>query len=991
VPADLDLLCRQLLRTREQDRPSGAEVLHRLRAGDGSRPAWVGSGSRSPARAPFIGRREQLLALHDAFTRMQDGHVATVLVRGRSGVGKSTLVRQFLAEVAEREPDCVILSGRCYERESMPYKALDSLMDALTHFLRGLPPAEAEALLPRDVLTLARLFPVLKRVEAVSRARRRGPESPDSQELRRRAIAALRELFTRLADRVPLVLFIDDLQWGDADSAALLSAILRPPDPPPLLLIGCRRDEESAAGFSLVDLASPLEEDALASHEEIFLDELTPEESEELARGLLGGTRAAGEAAHAIAVESRGDPFFLYELVQAWQSEPAAPGAEGALTLDALIRRRVSRLPEEARRLLELIAIAGEPVERSVALRAADLGSRGAGAITVLQANRLVRSHRMKGRDALETTHDRVRETVARDVPPETAKAHHRSLAHALESWGQADPEALAIHFDAAEELESAAEYVIEAARQASDALAFDRAARLYLLALNLKAGDPAARSLRVSLGDALANAGRGAEAADAYTAAAEGANAAENLELRRRAAEQLLRSGHVERGLAAIRDVLGAVGMKLPDTPTTALLSLLLRRAWVRIRGLGFQERDASQIAAERLMRIDVCWSVAAGLGIVDPIRGNDFQVRQLLLALRAGEPYRVARALALEVAYNALGGGPNRRRTEQLWNVTASLAKRIEHPHTLGLVTFTAGLAAYLEGRWKTGRELCDRAEVILRERCTGVAWELANTRFYALRSLVCMGRFEELSTRLPTYLKDAHVRGDLYEATLLRSRVSYAVLLVLDKPDKARQEIRETVAHWPHRAYVQHYFDFFGQAEVDLYEGKNEEMWRRVVAAWPGFRRSLLRRIQLVFLESCYLHARAVVGAVAARALPPRALRLAERDARQIEKAGMAWSDPFAQLIRASVAGLRGERQAAAAALASAETGFETTDAGLYAAAARGRRGELIGGTEGEKLVADADAWMTAQRVASPARMRMLLTPGIWESGDTSGTDH
>src|SRR5262249_3218640 len=149
-------------------RPNGAEVLRRL----GGEPRLLAAGAADQRGFPFVGRETELAMLGDAWREVERGLSVTVALHGGSGMGKTSLLRRFLDSFRGSER-MVVLGGRCFERESVPYKALDSLMDGLSRHLKRLPEPRVEALLPRDVLALARLFPVLRRVTAVAGARRR--------------------------------------------------------------------------------------------------------------------------------------------------------------------------------------------------------------------------------------------------------------------------------------------------------------------------------------------------------------------------------------------------------------------------------------------------------------------------------------------------------------------------------------------------------------------------------------------------------------------------------------------------------------------------------------------------------------------------------------------------------------------------------------------------------------------------------------------------
>ena len=1033
VPEDLNALCVDLLRRRPEDRPSAHDVLRRLgSAGAGQEPSFDPAiqptqlSSSGHGQSPsLVGRHRHRQALDEAMTAMTGGRTVVLYLHGPSGGGKTALLQSFLDARIERG-DAVVLAGRCYERESVPYKALDSLIDALGRHLRHLPETEVAAILPRDMGSLARVFPGLQQVYARTQAPRRVFESPDPQELRRRAFSALRELLARLGDRTPLILAIDDLQCGDVDSAALITELLRLPDAPVLLFLGAYRSEDRSTSpflhalFHVEGANSDGRNDGETEHElsgsswsdarELSVDPLDPNETRALASALLGEARPApGREAllESIVRESAGNPFFVAELVRhvqsddvvagsAWSSPSSAPFREVSaspsqattIALDDVLWARIRRLPDEARRILEIIAVSGQPLGLESISRCADLAHDERVSLALLRSGRLIRSTGRVGTDEIETYHDRIRETVVARLTPEAMREHHHRLALTLEASGWTDPEVLGVHLLGSGQPERAADYFARAADQAAEALAFDRAAGLYRRARELQSdASPSGTIYRLNarLGDALANSGRGAEAAAAYLAAVPDAPVADAIELQRRAAMQLLISGHIDLGLATLRTVLQVIGMALPVTPRRALYSLLVQRARIWLRGLGFRERDPSEIAPADLTRIDVCWSAGAGLSVVDTIRGADFQARGLLLSLAAGEPSRIARALAMEAAHAASGGGSNRKTTARLLDRAGELASRVDHPYALGMVALARGVSAYLEGQWALAQLECDRAETIFRDRCTGVTWELDTAHAFALWGLSHQGAVAELSRRWPILLNLARSRGDLYAVMNLSTYIMSIVRLAADDPETADRELRQTMSQWSRDGYhVQHNDALWAAVQIELYRGDGAAAWGLIQRSWPALRRSLLLRVQFIRISMFFLRARAALAAAVAvsSSRPAEArslLAVANRAARRLDREQMPCPTAYARLIHGALAAIGGDSPRAVQRLTEAIACFEAVDMHLCAAAARWRLGELLGGTRGEEEIDRADRWMSEQKIKNPANMvAMVLTP-------------
>ena len=811
-------------------------------------------------------------------------------------------------------------------------------------------------LLPRDVWPLTRVFPVLSRIEAVASLPLRTIEVTDPRELRRRAFKALRELLARLGDRGPLVLAIDDLQWGDADSAALLAELMRPPDPPVFLLLGCYRDEDAQSSPFLQTLLGASEhENKILERRDLAVDALTESDAKELALCLLGGADTdMTHHAQVIARESGGNPFFVTELVRhiSAGAELSAARAAQEVTLDEVLWDRIQRLPGAARRFLEAVAVSGQPVRQASACRVAGLFADGLASLALLRAGHLVRSAGQGSLDDVEVYHDRIRETVKKHLSPEALKTWHGELARVLEDAGGADSETLAVHFEAAGKPEMAGRYYADAATKAAKALAFDRAAKLYRQAIQLwPTLDEAGRSLRVELGDALANAGRGVEAARAYQDAATRVGGVDALQLQSRAAYQFLISGHIDEGLATFNQLLAQVGMRLSSTPRRALLKVVLYRTVLLLRGLGFQRRDASEVPPAELLRIEIARSFALGISLVDVIEGAAWQSQALIRALRGGEPVRIALTMAWEAVHSASQGRAAAGRTARLIKSANRMAKDIGHPHAIAMATLSSGCVEFLGGRFPPALKLLDDAATILREQCAGVVWELDTAHIFGLWTLFSMGRQRELRRRFQRLNGEARERGDRYLAATTGTRIESLAWLADDNVDEARARADEAVQNWSRqRFHLQHLNQLCAHLDIDLYAGDGAAGWRRLCASRPALEASFLLRVQLLRIDILHSSGRCAVAAAAVADDPRQMLRVAESYARQLDRQRVPWAAPHALSTRAGASMVRGDSVNARQRLIAAVDAFEAVSMGVYAAAARRHLGNLVGGDEG-----------------------------------------
>jgi hypothetical protein len=925
-------LCMHLLARDPEARPGARELIAAF--GDGS-----GSTPHANEELPFVGREPELARLHAALTRVRTRAVPVVVrLVGASGLGKSTLVRRFFAELDRlaSNPEITALRCRCLERESLPYKGIDGIVDGLALMIRRMPEVEAAALQPRQLGALARIFPALASAWG-------GPVraiEAEAKEQRRLGVAALRDVFVRLGDRRVLVIAIDDFQWADVDSARLLLEILRPPDSPALLLIvGHAEDEAKGEALELFDRP-----DAFAGIEveDIQLGPLARTEAEQLVHALAGGEDLADEQLEQVLARSQGSPLLMHQLVRVGVDETLDDVA------DRVIVRRVLELSSPHRQLLEQIAVASGPLTRGAIDSLVAEGAATSILAPLLELG-LVRCEPAAGEavELIETTHDRIRELVVAELTPNELSRRHRELAKVLEQHG-AEPEAIAEHWEQGRRPQHAAKWAEQAAEQASGMLAFARAAAAYRRAVRVL-GDlmiGPVDELRHGLAEQLIALGQVREATVVLLDLATRAPPDRASALRRRVAWLLLDAGRIEEAVPLIGEQLEQVGETLPQQRWRILLALVWNRALLRLRGLEFTPRSEAEVEPDQLARIDTLNTFLAALSQYghDPraaLITSALGPRLLRLALAAGEPSRLAYLLAHEGLIAAASG--NLERGDRLVERGLGLLTSSSDSVAQLRVRHLEAMLAFTTCRWPRASE---KIEALLRlTEQIGCGWLRPQLMARRAQLWFALGRFDDLRRNLPNKLAVLREHGNIYNTARVVV-VDVDVCLCDGRIDEADQRLQQFRATW-----TSHFHTFetlwmdMAEVNIGLFRGRIADALRSTEAALVAAHEHQVDRILMIRLYLAHLQARVLGQALLGDPRNDALRRRLRRVIRQLHGSDSPMFVGMAASSRALISELDGDDRAAQRAWQAALAAFETCGMAARVAAVQVRIAEHV----------------------------------------------
>lgn len=993
VPLELSRLCSALLIRDPDKRPNGADVLAGL-APKQTRISFSSLLSEEPQhRSPgqtsprIFGRKRELMQLTAALQQAESGRPVLLHIQGVSGAGKSALVEHFLDAVETRNrprgmPGVLVLRSRCYEREAMPFKALDSVMDALMRDLSRMTDVEVGHLLPTDVAALAQLFPVLERIKAVQQLVPGSRLSPDAMNSRPRAEAAFKDLFQRLASRRPVVLWIDDLQWGDLDSANILDKWLGQLSGLGILVLFSYRSDEINTSPCLRHLLQTRH--AAAELHTVQLAALPPDAVRAMCHEALGSPgHEQSEIVEHLVREAQGSPFVALQLAALASAELARGGTKlRAVSLDDVLERTNASLTAEARRLVQVLSVAGRPMPPPLALRAAGVERAGRSVIHELGGLKLVRIRNVAGERRLDVYHDRIRHAVLSQLSAQQLQALHAALLAVLELENGSEPDWLHAHAIGAGELGAALKYGLAAAERAMAALAFARSAELFGECLKLS--DPAAENYAAlwrSLGAALVGCGRGGSAADAYLQAVKHASEQDKPPLMRLAGSHLLRSGRFEEGEDLLLHVLETRSLSVPRTDGGVMAAIVWERQRVRWGGLDRKLRTEHEAPHKLLEQFDLFHCLRMDFVTTDTLKAALVQARALRWALEAGEPTRLSLALCDAASVAAIDGSRQAlSRANDLLERATRLAANFDSPDVHVYLHMTRGWINWMLGRAAAAIEPFGEVARLYRLLPQDERGYFLRIGAMALRAaaLYQLGSYRQFRAEFEHALSEA--RATENQSALLQLAFSETLADdVRGVPGISLARLEEQGRRMPRRRFgLLNAFYLSAVAQAGCATGHYEWALRHLEEQWPRYLKAAVRRMaHVALLAHSYrinLRLHAAFAAGSCRNLD----QLVAADLKALKKLQLPASAPSVSRYRARIALLQGNRASGIDQLRQSADEYERLGYLGDAARARYALGLFIGGEQGLELCTNSESYLRSEQVANPLGFVKTMYP-------------
>jgi class 3 adenylate cyclase/DNA-binding CsgD family transcriptional regulator len=502
LPPALDPLVLQLLAKEPQERPGAAQVAALVAAiredVEKTRAAEAASEASVPRLAwgQFVGRHEEMEVARGVLSAAAEGNTGLLMVAGEPGIGKTRFVEELAAYGRLR--GFQVLAGRCYADVATPYTPF---IEAVRQFVLGEPSDHLRRQLGEGAPDLARLVPEIRdRLPDVMPSR-----PPDPDEERQRLLDAMTSFLAGAADRAPLLLWLDDLHWSDAQSIRLLKYLARNLSGRRVIIVGTYRDVDLDSQHPLSAALQSLRRER--RYERVLLRGLREEEVGQLLQTLLQQEEIPGgdQLVKALYRETEGNPFFVSEIVRhlietkhllrtggAWQTDVTDVEALGIPEgVREVVGRRLSRLSPECQTLLTNASLMGREFDLDVleAISGLDREALLAALGEALEAQVIVE---VRGRaNEYGFAHALMAQTLYDQLSLPRKQALHLKLAQALEAMGPPEDlrafSAIAQHYrlaGAAADPRVTIEYAQRAAEAAAAVFAWEEATSHFETAL---------------------------------------------------------------------------------------------------------------------------------------------------------------------------------------------------------------------------------------------------------------------------------------------------------------------------------------------------------------------------------------------------------------------------------------------------------------------------------------------------------------------------